>query len=112
MTNKECVADTGWKPQAITSNMLCAGHLGKEGSDACGGDSGGPLVAIGRDDTVIVYGIVSFGNIEGCGHSEFPTVYTRVTVFLDWIQSNMVGNIKGVSKTTPSVSFDCSINHF
>ena len=95
MTNHECVSNTGWKPQQITLNMICAGDLAKQGDDSCEGDSGGPLVTMGRDDTAIVYGVVSFGHIEGCGHSDFPGIYTRVTVFLDWIRSKMIQNVKG-----------------
>uniref|UniRef100_A0A182HNI9 Uncharacterized protein n=1 Tax=Anopheles arabiensis TaxID=7173 RepID=A0A182HNI9_ANOAR len=54
---------------------ICAGHKGK---DACQGDSGGPLVYQSR-----VVGIVSWG--YGCAFENYPSVYTRVSEFLDFI---------------------------
>ncbi|MFE3643789.1 serine protease [Streptomyces sp. NPDC059169] len=57
----------------VASTMVCAGDAG--GRDACQGDSGGPLVARGR-----LIGIVSWGS--GCGRSESPGVYTRVSSVL------------------------------
>ena len=58
------------------------------GVDSCGGDSGGPLVyrAI-ADDPYYQVGIVSYGT-KICGQG-IPGVYTRVTSFLDWIQSKL-----------------------
>ena len=58
------------------------------GVDSCGGDSGGPLVyrAI-ADDPYYQVGIVSYGT-KICGQG-VPGVYTRVTSFLDWIQSKL-----------------------
>ena len=54
-------------------------------SDVCRqGYSGGPLTyrdrATGR---VQLVGIVSTG--VGCGHPTFPGVYTRVSMYVDWI---------------------------
>ncbi|XP_058118381.1 trypsin-3-like [Anopheles ziemanni] len=54
---------------------ICAGHKGK---DACQGDSGGPLVYQNQ-----VIGIVSWG--YGCAFENYPSVYTRVSEFLDFI---------------------------
>ncbi|EAT36354.1 AAEL011553-PA [Aedes aegypti] len=58
---------------------LCAGA---HGIDACQGDSGGPLV---MDGTVI--GVVSWG--YGCAFNGYPTVYTRVSEFTDFIRQHM-----------------------
>ena len=69
--------------------MICAGDLTDGGEDSCQGDSGGPLVIpqSDSDDTAIVYGIVSWG--RGCGLEEGPGIYTRVSNYNSWIQTNM-----------------------
>ena len=71
----------------ITEAMICAGHLGIGGKDACTGDSGGPLVCVYGGKGVIT-GVVSFGS--GCAKPDFPGVYSRVAYVLDWIKENMV----------------------
>ena len=61
--------------------------LGKTG---CNGDSGGPLFmrAGGEETPWYLIGIISFGSI-GCARSNDPTVYTRVSAYVDWISSKM-----------------------
>ncbi|MBI1295384.1 trypsin-like serine protease [bacterium] len=68
----------------ITANMLCAGYT-EGGKDSCGGDSGGPLVA-GTPGNWKLAGLVSFGSVT-CGEPNVPGVYTRVSRFVDWIES-------------------------
>lgn len=52
----------------------------------CSGDSGGPLTTeIGCVTTQI--GIVSFSVDQTC-EGGYPTVFTRVTYYLDWINAN------------------------
>jgi secreted trypsin-like serine protease len=63
-----------YKREKITSNMFCAGVVGR---DSCQGDSGGAVVYRNRQ-----IGIVSWG--EGCGRF-FPSVYTNVAKFHYWI---------------------------
>jgi hypothetical protein len=49
---------------------------------SCRGDSGGPLVRrIGKKEELV--GLTSWS--MGCGHNEFPSVYTDVTKFVQWI---------------------------
>ncbi|XP_032711615.1 serine protease 52-like [Lontra canadensis] len=70
----------------LTRNMLCARNA-EEGKDACQGDSGGPLVCQKKNNESIWYqlGIVSWG--EGCGQKEKPGVYTKVSNYLLWINT-------------------------
>jgi trypsin len=68
----------------IDQNVYCAG---REDIDSCQGDSGGPLLATDRNLNFVIVGVVSWG--EGCGKSNKPGVYTRVPVFLDWINAHL-----------------------
>ncbi|XP_053668020.1 uncharacterized protein LOC128718415 [Anopheles marshallii] len=79
----------------IRPSQYCAGgttHL-VDGyplaNDACEGDSGGPLyyVAGGAyEPKYYLLGVTSFG--AGCG-SNTPSVYTRISYYLDWIESHV-----------------------
>ncbi|CAH1116440.1 unnamed protein product [Phaedon cochleariae] len=72
-----CQENYNIRGDIITDGMFCAGNL-EGGEDACVGDSGGPGVINGK-----VAGIVSWGH--GCAEPGFPTVYTKVSAYLDWI---------------------------
>ena len=80
-------ADCAHMPYINKHQHLCAGTL--DGSrDTCYGDSGSPLVVqakSGEDPTVL--GLVSYG--YGCGVRGYPTLYTRVSNYLDWINREM-----------------------
>ncbi|CAH1783080.1 unnamed protein product, partial [Owenia fusiformis] len=67
----------------LSDNMFCAS---KEGKDTCFGDSGGPLMCRDRTtETWTQYGIASWGPAKSCG--EGSGVYTKVTNYLDWINT-------------------------
>ena len=58
--------------------------------DTCQGDSGGPIMYYSQDDRAwTLTGITSYG--RGCGLPNYAGVYTRVSAYMEWIQS-IVGN--------------------
>ncbi|KAJ8665278.1 hypothetical protein QAD02_006940 [Eretmocerus hayati] len=69
----------------LFDTMICTGPLGGSIS-ACSGDSGGPLVQYENSKPLIV-GIVSWGFMP-CGTSGAPSVFTRVSSYIDWIKAN------------------------
>ena len=52
----------------------------------CQGDSGGPLVVRNQNGKYSLIGIASF-IISGCSTGN-PDVYTRVSLFNEWIENN------------------------
>ncbi|XP_007908571.1 chymotrypsin-like elastase family member 1 [Callorhinchus milii] len=71
-----------WWGATVNDRMICAGGDGY--SSGCQGDSGGPFACKSNDGYWSVHGIVSFGPIY-CNIYEKPTVFTRVSAYLDWI---------------------------
>lgn len=51
------------------------------------GDSGGPLNCQNSAGAWEVHGIVSFGSGLSCNFHKKPTVFTRVSAYIDWINS-------------------------
>ncbi|XP_069700742.1 brachyurin-like [Periplaneta americana] len=82
ITNNECAQTFG---SGITSSNLCVSTYG--GQSTCNGDSGGPLIYGESDGLYTQVGIVSFGSSYGCEQG-YPAVFTRVTSYLQWIESN------------------------
>ncbi|GBP06787.1 Serine protease 3 [Eumeta japonica] len=78
ISNTECRSDFDI---LVTSKKICTST--PNAVSACQGDSGGPL-ALASTGTQV--GIVSFGSNKGCT-KEIAVVYTRVTSYLDWIDS-------------------------
>ncbi|XP_017351037.1 vitamin K-dependent protein C isoform X1 [Ictalurus punctatus] len=67
----------------LTQNVLCAGSIGST-VDACKGDSGGPMMTLYRN-TWFLIGLISWG--EGCGKTDKLGVYTKVSNYMEWIDS-------------------------
>ncbi|XP_062046024.1 chymotrypsin-like elastase family member 3B [Lepus europaeus] len=70
-----------WWGSAVKEIHVCAGG---GYSSACYGDSGGPLNCRGVNCKWEVHGVVSFGP-EICNTEKKPTVFTRVSAYIDWI---------------------------
>ncbi|XP_069688740.1 brachyurin-like isoform X1 [Periplaneta americana] len=80
ITNQECNSVYG----VITSGMICVSTPG--GKSTCSGDSGGPLIH-SQNGGYVQVGVVSFSAASGC-EAGLPAGFTRVTSYLDWIQTN------------------------
>ena len=83
--DSKCIKTFG-SDDFVSDRMICAdaGDTDSGKSDTCGGDSGGPaLVRIG--DTLKLAGIISYGS-GVCGKPDTPTVFMRVSAFLEWIR--------------------------
>ncbi|XP_053685947.1 serine protease snake-like [Sabethes cyaneus] len=72
--------------QGVLPSQICAGEL-TGGKDTCEGDSGGPLQVRSQDPSCRydIVGITSIGGI--CGTARKPGVYTRVSYYIQWIDS-------------------------
>uniref|UniRef100_A0A8C3YI61 pancreatic elastase II n=1 Tax=Catagonus wagneri TaxID=51154 RepID=A0A8C3YI61_9CETA len=80
----------GWWGTSVKTNMICAGGDGITSS--CNGDSGGPLNCQGANGQWQVHGIVSFGSSLGCNYYHKPSVFTRVSNYISWINSAIANN--------------------
>lgn len=71
-------------PKTIFETQICA-HDPENGTDTCEGDSGSSLQAEYRG-LFFIYGITSYGYQCG-GEKRAPSVYTRVTSYIPWIEN-------------------------
>ncbi|KAJ1064963.1 hypothetical protein K5549_005772 [Capra hircus] len=71
-----------WWGFTVKKTMVCAGGDVRSG---CNGDSGGPLNCPAADGSWQVHGVTSFVSAFGCNTIKKPTVFTRVSAFIDWI---------------------------
>ena len=66
------------------NSMICT--IGKNNTNVCNGDSGGSLAVMKSDGSFAQCGIASFRKAGSrCG--ETPTVFSKVCLVTDWIQS-------------------------
>ncbi|XP_028736571.2 chymotrypsin-like elastase family member 2A [Peromyscus leucopus] len=78
-------SSASWWGSSVKTTMVCAGGDGVTSS--CNGDSGGPLNCQASNGQWQVHGIVSFGSTLGCNYPRKPSVFTRVSNYIDWINS-------------------------
>ncbi|XP_034101154.2 transmembrane protease serine 9-like [Drosophila albomicans] len=67
----------------LAESNICSDSL-QQSKSACNGDSGGPLVVEHKNADTELIGIVSWGFIP-CGLANYPSVYTRVSAYIDWV---------------------------
>ncbi|XP_058836090.1 venom serine protease-like [Topomyia yanbarensis] len=79
-TTLNVIANENCNVQYVNSNKICTFASGK---DTCQFDSGGPLYLRGAQRMYTI-GIISYGG--ACAGST-PSVNTRITAYLNWIQS-------------------------
>ena len=91
LSNEKCSNDYG--SEYHEDVQFCAGTE-TGGYDSCQGDSGGPAL-VEAEGGYNLAGIVSWG--YGCAQAEYPGVYTRVSTFLDWIDSSIAAYRKPIS---------------
>ncbi|KAM6174127.1 chymotrypsin-like elastase family member 2A [Erethizon dorsatum] len=83
-------SSSSWWGSSVNTRMVCAGGDGVTSS--CNGDSGGPLNCQADDGRWQVHGVVSFGSSLGCNYYRKPSVFTRVSEFIDWIDEVIATN--------------------
>ncbi|XP_077155881.1 chymotrypsin-like elastase family member 1 isoform X1 [Ranitomeya variabilis] len=83
VAHSTCSTSSYWG-STVKTTMVCAGGNGVQAG--CNGDSGGPLnCAVGG--VFQVHGIASFVSSLGCNAYLKPTVFTRVSAYISWINS-------------------------
>uniref|UniRef100_A0A3Q1H8N6 Peptidase S1 domain-containing protein n=1 Tax=Anabas testudineus TaxID=64144 RepID=A0A3Q1H8N6_ANATE len=103
--NRQCNCDYG--VGTITDNMMCAGSPAG-GRGPCQGDDGGPLMSR-QNSRWIQGGVVSSGN--NCGQTHLPSVYTRVSQYQSWINSQISSDPPGfVTFTSSGTDSDLSVS--
>lgn len=73
--------------------QFCAGAgMANSTADTCNGDSGGPLFVHHPQYQCLtqIIGVTSYGLV--CGNYRFPSVYTKVHLYTDWIENIVWGN--------------------
>uniref|UniRef100_A0A667HNT9 Chymotrypsin-like elastase family member 1 n=1 Tax=Lynx canadensis TaxID=61383 RepID=A0A667HNT9_LYNCA len=83
-----CSSSSYWG-STVKSTMVCAGGDGIR--SGCQGDSGGPLHCL-VNGKYAVHGVTSFVSSLGCNVSRKPTVFTRVSAYISWINNVIASN--------------------
>ena len=76
--------------KGLVNKKICAGNWKYGGRDSCQGDSGGPLWFENEYGEEELVGIVSSG--RGCARPYYPGLYTRVSLYISWMENVMKRN--------------------
>lgn len=71
-----------WVSGGLPKGQICAGGVGST-RGPCHGDSGGPLTIDGK-----LAGVVSWAFKGQCADPVYPTVFTEIAFYRDWIRNN------------------------
>lgn len=85
LTTAECASH--WSPTPVTDTQVCIYDKATQLRGACNGDSGGPLVCQKANGAWELIGATSWGR-NGCS-TDYPSVYTRVSAYNDWLLAQM-----------------------
>ena len=83
------------KHSELTQRMLSTGAVGIDRQGACYGDSGSPLVFRQNGQNDIQIGIVSWGVPKCAGNENSPSIYARLSQFINWINGE-IWNFAGI----------------
>ncbi|XP_053560969.1 chymotrypsin-like elastase family member 1 [Bombina bombina] len=83
--HETCSSSSYWG-RTVKTTMVCAGGDGIHAG--CNGDSGGPLNCE-VNGAFQVHGVTSFVSGYGCNTYLKPTVFTRVSAYISWINDNI-----------------------
>ncbi|KAG7226694.1 hypothetical protein INR49_014042 [Caranx melampygus] len=89
--HKTC-SSYGWWGSTVKDTMVCAGGGSESG---CQGDSGGPLNC-NVSGRWVVHGVTSFVSSSGCNAYRKPTVFTRVSAYISWMNGKSHHAFDGV----------------
>ncbi|XP_069089233.1 chymotrypsin-like elastase family member 1 [Pleurodeles waltl] len=81
--HRTCTSSSYWG-STVKSTMVCAGGDGVR--SGCQGDSGGPLHC-SVNGASYVHGVTSFVSTSGCNTRNKPTVFTRVSAYISWMDN-------------------------
>jgi len=78
------------------TKQICSGGNGL--TSTCQGDSGGPLISEAEtSEGDLLVGLTSYG-VRGCAAEDFPSVYTRISGYKDWIKTRVCENTRADPK--------------
>uniref|UniRef100_A0AAR2K3H7 pancreatic elastase n=1 Tax=Pygocentrus nattereri TaxID=42514 RepID=A0AAR2K3H7_PYGNA len=97
---KTC-SSSSWWGGSVRTTMVCAGGGSLSG---CQGDSGGPLNCQ-VNGKYYVHGVTSFVSAQGCNVQRKPTVFTRVSAYIGWLENVCISEAQKSHSITILIQF-------